>query len=111
MIYSDLLKNKIGKFSYDPTLYINLIQKDKIIPEIYINYLKIYIFHNVTLSTSGSIKIPFMCHSAEFNVIIPEIGTDIGGVIGRSFISELNLPILESVKLTNLVQANLHFKI
>ena len=28
-VYSDLLKNKIGDFLYDPTLNINLIQKDK----------------------------------------------------------------------------------
>ena len=40
-IYSDLLKNKIGDFLYDPTLNINLIQKDKVIPEVNINNLKI----------------------------------------------------------------------
>ena len=83
---------------------INLIQKDKLIPEVNINHSKIYILHNATLLTIGSVKIPIFWHLSKFNVIIPEIGTGIAGVIGRSSISKLNLPIPESVKYTNLVQ-------
>ena len=55
-VYSDLLKNKIGDLLYDPTLNINLIQKDKIIPENKINHLKVYRLHNATLSTIGSVE-------------------------------------------------------
>ena len=94
-IYSDLLKNEIGDFLYDSTLNINLIQRDKLIPEVSINHLKIYIMYNATLSTTASIKIPILCHSVNFNVIIPKIGTGIAGVIGKPFISKLNLPIPE----------------
>ena len=73
-VYSDLLQNEIGGFLYNLTLNINLIQKDKLIPEVNINHLKIYILHNATLSTIGSVKIPILCHLIKLNVIIPKIG-------------------------------------
>ena len=82
LVYSDLLKNKIGGFLYDPTLNIYSIQKDKLISTVDINHLKIYTLHNATLSTVGSVEIPILCHSIKFNVIIHEIGTGISGVIG-----------------------------
>ena len=72
---------------YDPTININLIERDKLISEININHLKIYILHNATLSTIGLVKIPVLCHSVKSNVIITEIGTGIAGVIGKAFIS------------------------
>ena len=80
---------------YDPTLNINLVQKYKLIPEVNINHLKIYILHNATLSTIGSIKIPLLCQSVNFSVIIPKIYTGFAGVIGKPFIFKLNLPIPE----------------
>ena len=97
-VYSDLLKNKIGDFLYDPTLNINLIPKNKTIPEVKINHLKIYILHNATLSTVGSVEIPILRNSNKFNIIKHEIGTSIAGVIGKSFISKLNLPIPDLAK-------------
>ena len=97
-VYSDLLKNKIGEFLYDPTLSINLIQKDKIIPEVNINHLKIDILHNATLSTVGSVEIPILRNLIKFNIIKHEIGTGIAGVIGKSFISILNRPIPDLAK-------------
>ena len=106
-VYSDLLKNKIGDFLYGPTLNINLIQKDKIIPEVKINHLKIYILHNATLSTVGSAEIPILRNSIKFNIMKHEIGTGIAGVIGKSFISKLNLPIPDLAKQTKLIKVKL----
>ena len=77
---------------------INLIQKYKIFPEVNINHLKIYILHKATLSTVGSVEVPIFRNSIKFNVIEHEIGTGIAGVIGKSFISKLNLPIPDLVK-------------
>ena len=84
-VYSELLKNKVGDFLYDPKLSINLIQKTELASFDNINHLKIYIIHNTTLTTSGVVKIPILKQEIEFNIINPEIGTGISGVIGKSF--------------------------
>ena len=34
LTYSGLLKNERGDFLYDPTLNINLIRKDELVPEV-----------------------------------------------------------------------------
>ena len=93
-VYSELLKNKVGDFLYDPNLTINLIQKEKLASFNNINHLKIYIVHNATLTTSGVIKIPILKQEIEFNIINPEIGTGISGVIGKSFptLFKINIP-------------------
>ena len=59
-VYSDLLKNKVGDFLYDPKLSINLIQKEELASFDNINHLKIYIIHNATLTTSGAVKISIL---------------------------------------------------
>ena len=41
------MRKEIGDFLYDPTLNINLIQKDKLIPDVNINHLKIYIWGKI----------------------------------------------------------------
>ena len=93
-VYSDLLKDKVGDFLYDPNLTINLIQKGKSGSFNNINHLKIYIIHNATLTTSGVIKIPILKQEIEFNIINLAIGTGIAGVIGKSFptLFKINIP-------------------
>ena len=84
-VYSDLLKNKVGDFLYDPKLSINLIQKTELAAFDNINHLKIYIIHNATLTTSGVVQIPILNQEIEFIIINSEIGTGISGVTGKSF--------------------------
>ena len=93
-VYFELLKNKVGDFLYDPNLTINLIQKEKLSSINNINHLKIYIIHNATLTTSGAVKIPILNEEIEFNVINPDVGTGISGVIGKKFptLFKINIP-------------------
>ena len=93
-VYSELLKNKVGDFLYDPNLTINLIQKEKLASFDNINHLKIYIIYNATLTTSGAVKIPILKKEIKFNVINPDVGTRISGVIGKSFptLFKINIP-------------------
>ena len=59
-VYSELLKNKVGDFLYDPNLTIYLIQEEKSASFDNINHLKMYIIHYATLTTTGAVKIPIL---------------------------------------------------
>ena len=93
-VYSDLLRNKVGDFLYDPKLSINLIQKEELDSFDNIILLKIYIIHNATLTTSGAEKIPILKQEIEFNIINPEIDTGLSGVIRKYFPTffKINIP-------------------
>ena len=96
-VYSDLFKNRVGNFLYDPKLSINLIQKEELASFDNINHLKIYIIHNATLTTSGAVKIPILKQKIEFNIINPGIGTGISRVIGKTFPTLFKINIPDSV--------------
>ena len=57
-VYSNLLKNKIGEFLYEPNLAINIIQKEELASFDNMIHLKIYIYHNATF-TSGAEKFQY----------------------------------------------------
>ena len=96
-VYSNLLKNKVGDFLYNPNLTYNLIQKEKLASFNNINHLKIYTIHNATLPTRGVVKIPILKQEIELTIINPEIGTGISGVIGKSFPTLFKISIPDKV--------------
>ena len=57
-IHSDYFKNKIGDFVYDPSLKTNLIQINRLLPDVVVDQSIICIYNKAKLSTFGITKLP-----------------------------------------------------
>ena len=94
-IYSDYFKNKVGDFVYDPSLKTNIIQLNKLLPNVVVDQSRICIYNKAKLSTFGITKLPILDKIIEFHVVSLEFPSGITGIVGNSFLNQLKLSIPE----------------
>ena len=90
-IYSDYFKNKNGDFVYDPSLKTNLIQINKLLPDVVVDQSRICIYNKAKLSTFGITKLPILDKIVEFHVVTLQFPSGINGIVGNSFLDQLKL--------------------
>lgn len=93
-INSDCLKENSGDFVYDPTVNFNLIERKNLASFVQINYTNFT--ENEILSILGSVKIPILWKEIKFCIVDTGLNSKAIGIVGKSFMSELSLPIPEN---------------
>ena len=88
-IYSDYFKNKNVDFVYDPSLKTNLIQINKLLPDVVVDQSRICIYNK--LSTFGITKLPILDKIVEFHVVTLQFPSGINRIVGNSFLDQLKL--------------------